>query len=258
MKPDFTATTWTPQNALAFALLSELAYSPNSACKSWCERMDCVSSAEDTQFFVASDADGIVVAFRGSSSIQDFLTDAKIKMSAQPVGQIHEGFAVALDAAWPELTRVICNHRDNNQPIWFCGHSLGGALATLAAARNAVEAISVQVAGIYTFGSPRVGDKMFTAKFDAAFPGISFRHVNNADIVPRVPTRLHGYWHVSEPVVADFDGDWQHGLPWWKGLLDRVCSELIAWKSGGKLAVTRDHHVSEYVRVARQNCPVKI
>jgi predicted lipase len=57
------------------------------------------------------------------------------------------------------------------------GHSLGAALATLAADRLP------DVQGLYTFGSPRVGDKGFQAHFRVK----AYRLVNGKDIVPTVP-----------------------------------------------------------------------
>src|SRR5262249_23572980 len=68
--------------------------------------------------------------------------------------------------------------RDNpNATFWFAGHGFGGALATLAALRFS------RVAGLYTFGSPMIGDRQFQRSFD--LPAWSF--VDSADIVTRLP-----------------------------------------------------------------------
>jgi pimeloyl-ACP methyl ester carboxylesterase len=64
---------------------------------------------------------------------------------------------------------------------WFTGHSLGGALATLAADRHG------DSAAVYTFGSPLVGDDAFAAGFNNRHEGRSFRYVNGDDLVTRVP-----------------------------------------------------------------------
>lgn len=64
---------------------------------------------------------------------------------------------------------------------WFTGHSLGAGLATLAAVEDG------QASGIYTFGSPRVGDDEFRKWFDSHFGTQAWRFVNNRDIISRMP-----------------------------------------------------------------------
>ena len=66
-------------------------------------------------------------------------------------------------------------------PIYFIGHSLGGALAQIATAKFG----SDRVAACYTFGSPRVG----SAFFDLWVKPPSYRVVNYADLVPQITVR---------------------------------------------------------------------
>ncbi|WP_335085613.1 lipase family protein [Nostoc sp.] len=68
-------------------------------------------------------------------------------------GMVHPGFALLLEEVLPKIQAIIKN--SNAKQICLTGHSLGGALATLAAYRliNNFPLINV-----YTFGSPRVGD----------------------------------------------------------------------------------------------------
>jgi len=93
--------------------------------------------------------------------------------------------------------------------VWFTGHSLGAALATLAASRY-------QTAGVYTFGSPLVGNQSFAAAFNAVFHdgagSRSFRYVNDHDVVTQVPPGPlafpHGrFTHVDEPRGISRDGN---------------------------------------------------
>jgi triacylglycerol lipase len=77
--------------------------------------------------------------------------------------------------------------------VWFAGHSLGAALATLAADRFPA------AAGVCTIGSPRVGDRAFAAEFDARFGARALRFVNDTDIVTHVPTPFPApYEHVGQ------------------------------------------------------------
>ena len=75
------------------------------------------------------------------------------------------------------------------------GHSLGAALATLAADRYG------DVQGLYTYGSPRVGDRMFKVDFNVN----AYRFVNNNDIVAKVPPASM-YCHVGQLKYIDRDG----------------------------------------------------
>ena len=134
-------------------------------------------SKADTQAFLASNATLAVLAFRGTQpdSIQDLLTDAKVKLPPwQGPGRVHAGFAYALGIVWTEIAKEFqsCKCR-----LLFTGHSLGAALATLAAAMHRPQAV-------FTFGSPRVGDPNFAA----ALAGLQIsRYVDCADLICRLP-----------------------------------------------------------------------
>jgi predicted lipase len=97
---------------------------------------------------------------------------------------VHNGFKAQLDELWPTidaaLATVTC-------PIFYTGHSLGAALATLAAARRPPQAV-------YAFGSPLVGNNAF-ARMTARLP--IHRVVDGNDIVTVVPPREFGFVHVG-------------------------------------------------------------
>jgi hypothetical protein len=70
--------------------------------------------------------------------------------------------------------------------LWITGHSLGGALAQLAAWR--LHRQFVPVHQVCTFGAPMVGNEGAAQAFDREFPGKIFRYVNAPDLVPKLPT----------------------------------------------------------------------
>ena len=162
-----------------------------------------------TQCYVASNERLAVVAFRGTEAgalslhdIGEIITDVQVDGHFLPVpfglgGRVHEGFARAALAVWEDgdegfkglgsyLSGLM---RDGSRALWFTGYSLGGAAATLAAV--ACIRSGLPVSGLYTIGSPRVGDAEFGAAFAELFPGGPGpeyqRFVNDRDIVPRVP-----------------------------------------------------------------------
>jgi len=157
-------------------------------------------SGESTQCFVASDARSIVVVFRGTETrrregrvdfrdmVADLKTDANIRLvELKPGSWVHEGFNKALDEVWEELFDYIRSVHRSDRKVWITGHSLGAALATIAAQRYG------DVQGLYAFGSPRVGDIGFKNNFRVK----AYRVVNNNDIVTRVPPS-GPYRHVGE------------------------------------------------------------
>lgn len=205
------------------------------------ERVELLDTRDraDTQCFVASNRDFAVVAFRGTESdnrvgeeedfkhiFNDIQTDANFKPVAfggAGTGRVHTGFKNALDAVWPRLAAHLSELTDDRRTFWFTGHSLGGALATLAAARSG-ELPGFAAHGLYTFGSPLVGGADFRAHFDGVLRRFGIEHyrfVNNQDIVPLVPPetilagvppKLFRYGHVGALKFIDRDGHIGNGL----------------------------------------------
>jgi triacylglycerol lipase len=69
--------------------------------------------------------------------------------------------------------------------VTVCGHSLGGALATLLTADVALNTPCKSPAS-YTYASPRTGDLLFANGYNASIPA-TYRIVNRQDLVPQLP-----------------------------------------------------------------------
>ena len=130
--------------------MSNIAYEPIASINAW-SCSECKSfkvenvkgfnnAGGDLQGFTAFSVDlnGIVVSFRGSSNIQNWITNLNTGLTNYPKCsgcQVHQGFFAAWGLAKSIVLTNIQNlravHRD--APIYVTGHSLGGALATLAA-----------------------------------------------------------------------------------------------------------------------------
>lgn len=154
-------------------------------------------SVAGTDAFAAADAasGAVVVAFRGTEQdLRDLRTDARFVKVAWPEGgRVHSGFAIAIDRVSAPLDEWLSRHRG---PAVFTGHSLGAALACLAASR-------ARPARVVTFGCPRVGDTDFVA----TLAGVAIeRFVNCCDVVCRVPPSAFGFVHPASPMYIDADG----------------------------------------------------
>ena len=146
----------------------------------------------DTQGFVARQEDAVFVSFRGTEpiNIDDWLSDVNFhqrKLHASVPGLVHGGFALALEEVMqPMLDAVTELSGGGRTRLFMTGHSLGGALAVLAAALLRFAA-GRNVTAVYTYGQPRVGDLEFSSAFDGILGNVTFRYVNYLDIVPHVP-----------------------------------------------------------------------
>jgi len=138
--------------------------------------------------------------------IADFKTDADIVLTDWDQDKlVYRGFKNALEEVWEKkgLIEYIKSKDTMNRTIWFTGHSLGAALATFAADRY-----DGKIQGLYTLGSPYVGNIDFVKYFRIS----AHRFVNNNDIVAHWPP-LNWYEHVGEPKFIDGNGIVYHNLP---------------------------------------------
>ena len=139
--------------------------------------------------FVVSDEQNIVVALRGTDEAADWITNLKTAQIRGYGGAVHRGFADAFALLWPHIQSQFDELCDNHQTLWITGHSLGGALATILAAKLAAEGFEPYMT--CTFGSPRV----FSPKAASAYLPRLYRFVNKGDLVPSVPPPLTLPWY---------------------------------------------------------------
>jgi triacylglycerol lipase len=142
-----------------------------------------------------------VLAFRGTQNVGNCLTDAETPLVArQPYpGRVHRGFVSAVEEVWPKV-RELLGPAWRSPPLWVTGHSLGGAMATLASVRLANEGYKVRA--VYTYGSPRAGNKVFRQSYRLPH----YRFVFDNDLVPHLPFRWC-YKHVGDLKLLDHDGN---------------------------------------------------
>ncbi len=143
----------------------------------------------DTQAILVQPANApawAALVFRGTErNATDVVTDLALSLPLIGSGVIvHRGFRHALDIVWEEIERALSNVR---VPLFMTGHSLGAALATLAAARHTPRAV-------YTFGSPLVGNGAFVQTLRNV---PIHRVVDDIDGVTFVPPPALGYEHAG-------------------------------------------------------------
>ena len=144
----------------------------------------------------------VVLAFRGSESVSNWRVDLYAVRHPSDLCRhchVHSGFW----NAWTEIrerakAKVLTAVRIHPEyRLVITGHSLGGAIATLAAGdfRKMHHRLAATTE-LYTFGAPRVGNR-HTAAFLTKQSSLSFRITSMSDPVPRQPGHILGYWHTS-------------------------------------------------------------
>jgi hypothetical protein len=261
-------------NALYLAHASDVAYvrAPAAAAR---ERLGLktlafLNKVTRTRGFLGVCDTHAVLAFRGSDpvTLPNWVTDAVVKLvrCGEYEGRVHHGFSSVLRRTWAKVEAILDEARD--KPLFLTGHSMGGALAVLTACRLAK--MGRPPVAIYTFGSPRVGDRAFCAGY--ALP--TYRVVNGLDLVPEMPLasmkrllpeqprftndkilgqlkrmarRVPCYGHVKTFVYIDRDGEITCNAdvePWHAHAVARA----IATRGKSFLEGITDHLITNYIR----------
>ena len=254
-----------PANALWMALLSKAIYkrdqdgSPDAnSILHDLQRVDdsfkqvVPFNASSSQACVIAHDDYIAAVFRGTDEIADWLDNLNVVPISGPFGKVHKGFHNALMDVWPSMRRTIRAIRskdDRRRPLWLAGHSLGGALATIAASFLVED--DEPFFGVYTFGSPRCGDKEFARVYKVEAGARTYRFQNNNDIVSRIPARAMGYRHVGNFVYIRENGCLVSDVGFWYQFLDAMRG-IVADIGTKGLDSIKDHRMKGYVRAIRK------
>ncbi|CAG8946638.1 unnamed protein product [Penicillium salamii] len=143
----------------------------------------------------------IIVTFRGTVSNADGEADQHFLTTYVPEFcekcQVHQGFWAYWKSAEEQVvSRLEQATKENpDYSIAVAGHSLGGAVATLAGTALRQKGFTLD---IWTFGSPQVGS-IELAQFitEQRKPVSVYRATNYRDGIPALPGRLLGYRHPS-------------------------------------------------------------
>ena len=166
--------------------------------------------------FILESERSIIVAFRGTGTAADLAVDMIARQLTFPyarhAGLTHIGFTELYSSCRGSLLKLL-NRMSSSKSLYVTGHSLGGALATLAGLDIALNSHHKKPR-IYTFGAPRVGDPVFARYFNRHID-LCCRVSNQSDIVPRLPPliyqspkndKFYYYLHVKGEYKLNFKG----------------------------------------------------
>lgn len=231
--------------SLLFAELSMIAYLhpvqvKKAALKLGFKEAELIDNDGSQAYSFSNDTD-IVIACRGTEATEwnDLKADINAAHDfAETVGRVHRGFKKEVDDLWPVLEKML---KTNSKKLWFTGHSLGGAMATICASRCLLSHINSIPEQVQTFGSPRVGNKRYINNAKINY----LRWVNNNDIVTRSPPVWMGYRHTGIEMYLDSEGRLkklnpiQRSQDRWKG--------FIAGLKNKEIDHLTDHSIIQYV-----------
>lgn len=176
------------------ALVVDVPYADRYAVPACFDSAKADQPEGDTQFYYVSNKTKVMVAWRGTASITDGITDASFRpvksdsceiksecTSLVPEGKVHTGFWEGyrvIEKLFHEKLESL-NDLAENLELFICGHSLGGALALIHSAK-----LKNSNPLLYTYGMPRTFTKNAVDNLSSI---VHYRHVNDQDPVPSVP-----------------------------------------------------------------------
>ena len=176
----------------------------------------------DTFAFVTYNANDneIVVSFRGTNGadFMNWITNIvyyRVQYEDVIGSQVHSGFYTAYTAVRTQVISAVKNLLDAhgvNTPILFTGQSLGGALATFAIIDVKRTLKPLGTLRFYSFGSPRIGNDVFTDYFMNLFPSVYQRVTHYTDVVVQIPPRQMGFNHAGNEVWYFNDQGLEHKI----------------------------------------------
>lgn len=185
-----------------------------------------------------NESDTLFIVFRGTRGMGDGLDNIDVRQIPFHSNgvYVHSGFHRQFTQILQELDAYL--EKDaGNKSIVFCGHSLGGAIATLASVHFADK----YAVSCYTFGSPRVGNTKFCRLFESSVKD-HMRVVNSNDPVPMIPISFR-FEHVGPALVVDDDCnvyEVKKDIPWYV----RIFYHLVKLDM---FHLIRDHKAEVYI-----------
>jgi len=237
--------------AILCARMSKLAYSNNvDKIKTIFKKMGFnhvkFFSRNGSQAYVVHNEREIYVIYRGTelNEIKDLLADSMMwPTDGQKQGKVHSGFARATSQIWPQVNAYIKAEIEmygmhNN--LCFTGHSMGGAMAIISAARTDIVGV------VYAFGAPRTGNK----KYAMGIKSKIYRIHNENDIIPAILPPI-GYRHGGTQYHL-FKNQLFYSKGLWSGIKLRfriAIYKLVRFEFIQSLI--RDHYIANYVKHLR-------
>lgn len=237
------------QKSLLFAKLSQLAYNNITEVKKQAKLLGFTTvefyDKDGAQAYRFMNKEDLVIACRGTQPTEfgDIKADLQaLPVLAETVSRVHRGFKKEVDDLWPMVEEDIDRKVNLKKDLWFCGHSLGAAMATIMASRALYNQKLNDPIELFTYGSPRVGWPGYCSSL-----GINHhRWKNNNDVVTNVPPAFVGYRHHGTENYINAYGNLRSPTGWQR-IKDKFRGIWMGLKQG-KIDSFSDHSIDEYIK----------
>ena len=202
---------------------------------------------DGAQAYVFYNNTDLIISCRGTQkddgAMNDIIADLQVFRADSVTGnKIHQGFKEEVDKIYGSVYEIV-SRRGIGKKIWCCGHSLGGAMATILAQR--LEFVGgFDVDTLYTYGSPRAGGPKFRAWCDKHLNHQRF--VNNNDVVPCVPTFFR-WRHSGKCHYIKSTGEVTNLGRWSSERIRDKGSSLLKAMFKGRFDLISDHNINDYI-----------
>ena len=237
------------ERSLLFAKLASISYNNIKEAKSQVKKLGFTTvefyENDGAQAYRFMNKTDIVIACRGTqpAEFNDLKADLKaLPVMAETVSRVHRGFKNEVDDLWPAIQEDILRKANLHKTLWFCGHSLGAAMATIMASRAKHNVELNDPVELFTYGSPRVGWREYCNSLNV----IHHRWKNNNDIVTTVPLAVMGFKHHGECHYINAYGNVRNPTGW-QMFKDRMRGMWMGIKKG-KIDNFGDHSMVEYIK----------
>ena len=194
--------------------------------------------------------DYLCMVFRGTDEPSDWLDNINAFSTKELFGEFHRGFWNSVEDVWQPINKKFRDlQNEKKRPLFITGHSLGGAMATIAAAKFIHE--DKPFTSAYTFGQPRALSRETAQIFNMECKSRFFRFHNNNDIVTRIPARLMGYSHVGSYLYITEEGEILREAGSWFKFLDQV-DGIVKDIKNKKIDLIEDHDMDEYLKAVEK------
>ena len=200
---------------------------------------------KSAQSMIVEHEDYLCMVFRGTDEALDWLDNINALATKELFGEFHRGFWNSTEDVWNEMYgKYLYLNRKKKRPLFLTGHSLGGAMATVAASKLIHR--DLPFISVYTFGQPRAVTRETSRIFNNEAKARFFRFQNNNDIVTRVPARIMGYSHVGNCIYIDEDQNIHNDPGFWFRFLDVIEGAVSDLREKGIDGV-KDHSMDDYL-----------
>lgn len=159
------------------------------------------------QLIVAARPSEVLVGFRGSEVLMNFIKDIEIGTSAPfpggcPGCTVHDGFLSTWNAVRNRTIHAVQDLLaiDPSAALRVTGHSLGASVAQIACMDMYLHGVTCS--SVYTFGAPRTGNSKFVLGFSEMIPD-NWRVTHWKDPIPHLPPPEIGYIHTATEMFYD-------------------------------------------------------